>query len=117
IASYWSMHPSSFEPLVAELAGDHRVVTYHDRGNGSSTRRGPYDLDTSADDLEAVADAAGNETVIVATADGCNRAVRVAARRPELVRAVVTVGGAPVARPAMQGSAAMVASEVVVGAF
>src|SRR5205814_512667 len=55
--------------------------------------------------------------VIVATADGCNRAVRVAARRPDIVRAVVTVGGAPVGRPAMQGLDAMIASETVVGAF
>ena len=101
IAPYWSMHPSSFEPLIGELDGYHRVVTYHDRGTGSSTRRGPYDLDTSAADLEAVVETAGEAAVIVATADGCNRAVRVAAARPDLVRAVVTIGGAPVARPAM----------------
>jgi len=29
ISSYWSMHPSSFEPLTRELRDDHRVVTYH----------------------------------------------------------------------------------------
>ena len=117
IASYWSMHPSSFEPLLGELTVDHRVVTYHDRGTGASTRRGPYDLDTSAADLEAVTEVSGADAVIVATADGSNRAVRVAARRPDLVRAVVTIGGAPVARPAMLGADAMVASETVVGAF
>jgi pimeloyl-ACP methyl ester carboxylesterase len=117
LASYWSMHPSLFEPMIGELEGDHRVVTYHDRGTGSSTRRGPYDLDTSAADLEAVIETAGGEAIVVAIADGCNRAVRVAAARPDLVRAVVTIGGAPVARPAMAGSDAMAASETVVGAF
>ena len=70
IVPYWSMHPSSFEPLLGELAVDHRVVTYHDRGTGASTRRGPYDLDTSAADLEAViADARGG-AVAIAMADG-----------------------------------------------
>jgi pimeloyl-ACP methyl ester carboxylesterase len=117
ISSYWSMHPASFEPLIGELRGDHRVVTYHDRGTGSSSRRGPYDLGTSTSDLEAVIEAGGGDAVVVATADGCNRGVRVAARRPDLARAVVTIGGAPVARPALAGSDAMAASETVVDAF
>jgi pimeloyl-ACP methyl ester carboxylesterase len=117
IASYWSMHPSSFGPLRAELSHDHRVVTYHDRGTGASTRTGPYDLDTSAGDLEAVIEAAGGGAVVVATADGCNRAVRVVHRRPDLVRAVVTIGGAPVGREAIADFDAMVGSQTVVDAF
>jgi pimeloyl-ACP methyl ester carboxylesterase len=118
IAAYWSMHPSSFEPLIAELQGDYRVITYHDRGNGSSTRTGPYDLDTSSADLEAVIEeVAGPDTIVVATADGSTRAVKVVARRPDLVRAVVTVGGAPVGRAAIGEFDAMVGSETVVDAF
>ena len=117
LSPYWSMHPSSFEGLLGELAPDHRVVAFDDRGTGWSTHSGPYDLETSADDLEAVTGAAGGDAVVVATADGCNRGVRVTARRPDLVRAVVTVGGAPVVRPAMAGSDALVASETVVDAF
>jgi pimeloyl-ACP methyl ester carboxylesterase len=117
ISSYWSMHPSSFEPLTRELRDDHRVVTYHDRGTGSSSRCGPYDLETSAADLEAVIQAGGGGAVVVATADGCNRAVRVTARRRDLARAVVTIGGAPVARPALADSDGMIGSETVVEAF
>ena len=118
IAPYWSMHPSSFAPLREELARDHRVVTYDDRGAGKSTREGPYDLDTSAGDLEAIVEeTGGRDTVVVATADGCNRAVRVIARRPDLVRAVVTIGGAPVGRSAIAGFDAMAASDTVVDAF
>jgi pimeloyl-ACP methyl ester carboxylesterase len=117
LASYWSMHPSNFEPLIGELEGDYRVVTFDDRGTGSSTRAGPYDLDTSAADLEAVIEAAGPDAIVIATADGSNRAARVAARRADLVRAVVTVGGAPVARPAIREFDAMVGSETVVDAF
>src|SRR4051794_41773806 len=100
------MHPSSFEPLVGELEGDYRVVTYHDRGTGSSTRRGPYDLDTSAADLEAVIETAGGEAIVIAIADGCNRAVRGAAARPGLVPAGGAVGGAPGARAAVGGGRA-----------
>jgi pimeloyl-ACP methyl ester carboxylesterase len=117
ISSYWSMHPSSFDPLREELSPDHRVVTYHDRGSGDSTREGPYDLDTAADDLEAVVEEAGGDAIVVATADGSNRAVRVIARRPDLVRAVVTIGGAPVGRAAIAEFDAMVGSETVVDAF
>jgi pimeloyl-ACP methyl ester carboxylesterase len=118
IAAYWSMHPSSFGPLIAELEDDFRVVTYHDRGTGSSTHAGPYDIETSAGDLEAVIEeVAGPDAIVIATADGCNRAVRVAARRPELVRAVVTIGGAPVGRSAIQEFDAMVGSQTVVDAF
>ncbi len=119
VSSYWSMHPSSFDPLRAELSTDHRVVTYHDRGSGESTRAGPYDLDTAAADLLAVVEetAADETAVVVATADGSNRAVRVVAQRPDLVRAVVTIGGAPVGRNAIAEFDAMVGSQTVVDAF
>jgi pimeloyl-ACP methyl ester carboxylesterase len=117
IASYWSTHPSVFEPLTEELVSDHRVVRYDDRGAGQSSSSGPFDMETAADDLEAVTQAAGPEAVIVATADGCNRAVRVAARRRDLVAGVVIVGGAPVTRESFQGSEAMISSDVVVNAF
>src|SRR5215213_7049676 len=98
IAAYWSMHPAALEPLMEELGGDHRVVRYDDRGTGASSRSGPYDLAT-------------------ATADGPVRAVRVAARRPELVRAVVAIGGATIGRTAFAESDTLVASEPVVQAL
>jgi pimeloyl-ACP methyl ester carboxylesterase len=113
-AAFWSTHPSVFDPLIAELVGDHRVVRYDDRGAGASTRSGPYDLETAADDLEALLEALGEPAVVVAVADGANRAVRVAARRPDLVDAVVCVGAPPIGRSRIGSADAMVTSEVVV---
>ena len=59
LAPYCISHPSVFDPLEAELAPDHRIVRYDDRGSGASTHRGPYDMETGAADLEAVLEAAG----------------------------------------------------------
>jgi pimeloyl-ACP methyl ester carboxylesterase len=117
IATWWSLHPSVLEPLTAELERDHRVVSYHDRGSGESTRAGPYDLDTAADDLGAVIEAAVPPAVIIGAGDGPNRGVRVAARRPDLVRAVVGVGGAPLDRALFADSDVLAASDTVVAAL
>lgn len=117
LASYWSFHPSVFDPITEELRRDHRVVRYDDRGAGASTRAGPYDLDTAASDLEAVIEAAGGAAVVVGTADGPHRAVRAAANRPELVGAVVAVGAPPIGRGAFADSEAMVSSRTVVNAL
>ncbi len=117
LASYWSTHPSVFEPLVDDLCRDHRLVRYDDRGTGQSTHAGPYDLDTGAADLEAVIEAAGGLAVVVAIADGPHRAVRAAANRPDLVEAVVAVGGPPISREALEGSEVMASSDAVVGAL
>lgn len=117
IASYWSMHPSGLAPLIEELASDHRVVRYDDRGTGSSSRMGPYDLETTCDDLEALVEELGEPAVIAGTADGPVRGVRVGASRPELVRGVVAVGGAPIGRAAFAESDSLVSSEPVVQAL
>jgi pimeloyl-ACP methyl ester carboxylesterase len=117
VASYWSMHPSVYDPITAELEGDHRVVRYDERHAGESTHVGPYDLDTAAADMAAVIEAAGPPAVIVAQADGTNRAVRVLRDRPELVTAIVTNGGLPVGRKHFQDLDALVTSEGVVEAL
>jgi pimeloyl-ACP methyl ester carboxylesterase len=117
LASYWSWSPGVFEELLTDLAADHRVVTYHLRGTGQSSRNGPYDMETDAGDLEAVAEAAGGPIVLAATQDSANRSAKLAARRPELVRIVVTFGTAPIARSAFEGREAMLASDTVVDAF
>ena len=41
LATQFFGFPEVFEDLLADLAGDHRVVTYHLRGTGESTRRVP----------------------------------------------------------------------------
>ena len=118
LTTYWSMHPTVFEPLTRELETNHRVVRYDDRGCGESTRVGPYDLDTGAADLEAVCEAVGADAAVaIAMVDGANKAVRVAHRRPDLIEQVVGVGSAPVPREAFAGSDSMISSETVVGAF
>jgi pimeloyl-ACP methyl ester carboxylesterase len=56
LAPYWSGHPGVYEALLADLARDHRVVTWDARGTGESTRTGPYDMETDCSDLEAIVD-------------------------------------------------------------
>jgi pimeloyl-ACP methyl ester carboxylesterase len=117
LAPYCNSHPSVYDPLAAELAGEHRIVRYDDRGTGASDRTGPYDMETGAADLEAVIEEAGGPAVVVGLADAVHRAVRVAARRPDLVDALVVPGGSPAGRRELEGSDALVASDSVLEAF
>ena len=41
LAPYSNFHPTVYDPIAAELAPDHRIVRYDDRGAGQSTPRGP----------------------------------------------------------------------------
>jgi pimeloyl-ACP methyl ester carboxylesterase len=107
----------TFWALIRNLTGDHRLVSYHLRGTGNSDRRGPYDFETDAADLQAVVEEAGEPALLLAFADGCNRAVRVAARRPDLVTAVVSPAGNPVGLDAVQGTDALAASTSVLEAL
>lgn len=117
LAPYSNFHPSVFDPIAAELAPDHRVIRYDDRGAGQSTRTGPHDMDTGAGDLAGVIEASGPPAVIVGLGDAANRAVRVCAERPELVEAMVISGGMPAGRHRLGNSEAMAASDTVVNAF
>jgi pimeloyl-ACP methyl ester carboxylesterase len=117
LASYWSWSPGIYDEILSDLAADHRSVTYHLRGSGDSSRQGPFDMETEAGDLEAVLEAVGGTAALIATADGSNRAVMVAARRPDLVGAVVCFGAAPFARASFEGEEGMVASQTVIDAF
>jgi pimeloyl-ACP methyl ester carboxylesterase len=117
LASYWSGHPAVYSALIEDLSADHRFVTHDARGTGRSTRRGPYDMETDSADLAAVVEAVGASAVLIATADGANRAVRVAARHPELVDAVIALGTSPLAIDSFKGVEGMIGSDAVVGAF
>jgi pimeloyl-ACP methyl ester carboxylesterase len=109
--------PSTFEGLINDLERDHRVVTYHVRGTGRSSREGPFDLDTDAADLRALIEELGPPAIVVALADGANRSVRLAVERPELVSHVLAPGGNPLGRVAAQGTEALAASDAVVNAL
>ena len=87
-----------FPGLISELANDHRVVTYDVRGVGASSPQGPYDQETDKHDLIALIEELGGPALLIPMADGVNRAVRVAAERPDLAVAVLTPGGNPVGR-------------------
>lgn len=107
-----------FDGLLDLLVLHHRVVAYDMRGIGSSSRQGPYDMDTDVDDLAAVIEATCDGPVVIATmGDGANRAVRMGASRPDLVRAVVCVASNPVNRAAGQGGDGLAASDSVMEAL
>jgi pimeloyl-ACP methyl ester carboxylesterase len=84
----WASMPSTYSDLLTELASDHRVVTRDPRGTGQSTRRGPYDIGTDADDIAALVDEVGGPGVMV-SAGANSPCLRVAADRPQLIEAVV----------------------------
>ena len=86
----WSF-PQVYAALIGDLARDHRVVTYDARGCGASTRRGPYDTATDADDLLALALAAGGAAVGVAVGYGYNVAARVASARRDAISELLCV--------------------------
>lgn len=108
--------PDVFEELVSLIAEDQRIVTYDPRGTGRSTRLGPFEAATDDDDLEALLDETG-PAALVTFGDGCNRGVRVAARRPELVPVVVTPGGNPLGRSVLGRSDGLAASQSVLSAL
>jgi pimeloyl-ACP methyl ester carboxylesterase len=117
LAPYWSGHPSALDPIAADLLRDHRVLRYDARGTGESTRKGPHDVETAAADLAAIAEAAGGDAVVLTLADACPRAVRVAAASPDLVKAVVAPGSAPLLLEVIRGTDALLSSETVIDAF
>jgi len=84
--------PSAFRGLGDELERDHRVVVYDPRGTGESTRTGPYEIPTDAQDLAHLLDELGQPAVIVAFGEALHRAVEASAIKPDLVAAVVSPG-------------------------
>lgn len=74
LVPYWSWAPGVYDELLDDLAGDHRVLLYHPRGTGLSTREGPYEIETDCADLEAVLEAEGGGAVLICVADSVNRA-------------------------------------------
>ena len=75
-------------------------------------------METDAQDLAALIEETCDAPVLIAAmGDGANRAVHVAADRPELVQAVVCVSGNPVSRTAGQGGEGLAASDSVIEAL
>jgi pimeloyl-ACP methyl ester carboxylesterase len=74
-------------------------------------------MKTDCADLVAMLEAAGGDATVLCVADGANRAVRVAADRPDLGARVVAMGAAPMSRRTFENTDAMVGSPTVVEAF
>jgi pimeloyl-ACP methyl ester carboxylesterase len=74
-------------------------------------------METDIGDLEAVVEQAGGSALLIATADGANRAAKLAVRRPDLIGAVASFGTAPLSRPAFEGEEGMATSDTVIDAF
>ncbi len=83
-----------FKYLLAPLSGRHRIVAYDLRGSGqSSVTPGPYTVELLAQDLDALLDAIGLDTVaLVGHSLGGGIVLEYAATRPDRVRAAVGVG-------------------------
>jgi pimeloyl-ACP methyl ester carboxylesterase len=117
LAPYWSGHPTVFAGLIADLARDHRVITWDARGTGESTRAGPHDIETDCDDLEAILEHLGGAAGVIGVANACNAVVHVAARRPELVDTAFALGAGPFSRAEFASTEGMIGSDSVIAAF
>jgi len=83
-------------PLLVQAG--HETIVIEPLGIGSSSRpeRADYSLMAQADRVAAAMDSLGlSETVVVAHSAGGSLALRLAYRRPELVRALVSIEGGP----------------------
>jgi pimeloyl-ACP methyl ester carboxylesterase len=108
------------EPLSEELASDHTVILYDARGTGASTHAGPYDMPTDVADLAAVLEeAAAEPAVLIGMGDAVHRVVQTAAAHPDLARAVVCPGMAPLGAQDDYGGEGegLASSSAVVGAL
>jgi pimeloyl-ACP methyl ester carboxylesterase len=107
---------TTLEPLVATLAESRRVVTFDPRGVGRSTLKGPYDLGTGVEDMEALLEETGSVEVALGVGDGAHRALRIADARPDLVERVVITSTA-LGTPGDEGGAGFSGSTSVLYAL
>ncbi len=95
----WSIvHSRAWKAQIPYFARRHRVVTFDPRGNGRSDRpdrSGAYDEQEFARDAEAVLAATGTQrAIIVSVSIGVQRALVLAAERPDLVAGAVFIAPA-----------------------
>ncbi|HYF25776.1 MAG TPA: alpha/beta hydrolase [Baekduia sp.] len=86
-----------FDPLTRLLTDRFRVVRYDHRGQGASARapREELDMDTLADDAAALIQELGlGRCTVLGNSMGGFVALRLAARRPDLVGAAIVAGSA-----------------------
>ena len=90
--------------LIEALAADRRVVTFNNRGVGSTTGVTPSTIEGMAEDAIAFADALGFEKVdLLGFSIGSFVAQEIALTRPDLLRRVVLASSAPQGAAGMHG--------------
>lgn len=89
----FNAHSHWWDFIAPAFAADYRVVALDCSGAGDSGHREHYDLDTFADEVIAVAEAAdiGAQMIVVGHSFGGGIALRTAARFPERVKAMISV--------------------------
>ena len=106
--------PAVYEGIAADLARDHRVVTWDPRGCGRSSKDGPYDIATDAEDFVALVRELGSPAVVFAIAHGVNVTALAAEREPGLIRALVSPGVATAVLPHLEGTEGFASSPQVI---
>jgi pimeloyl-ACP methyl ester carboxylesterase len=106
--------PVTYDGLIAELARDHRAITWDPRACGSSSSDGPYAIATDAADLIALVEEVGGPVTVFAVAHGVNVTARARAQRPELFGALVSPGVATAVIDHLGGTEGFASSRGVV---
>jgi pimeloyl-ACP methyl ester carboxylesterase len=105
--------PKTYEGIVADLARDHRVVTWEPRGCGSSSPDGPFNIATDAEDLVALVREVGPPAVAYAVGHGVDVTIRAVTDAPECFRSMVTPGIVTGLREHLEGTEGFAASQPV----
>lgn len=89
-----------FGAQVEELSKSYRVIAYDHRGQGQSEVKAPYDMDTMTDDAIALIEKLGLGKVhFVGLSMGGFVGMRLAARRPDLIKSLILLETSANAEP------------------
>jgi 3-oxoadipate enol-lactonase len=86
------MDKSMFDPQVAALSPDYRVITWDERGHGGTAATGPFSYWDSAKDVIGLLDHLGIDSAVLAgMSQGGFLSLRAALLAPERVRGLVLI--------------------------